>query len=221
MADRLIELTDAKRRIVERLKRVESATATELASEFALTDTAVRQHLEGLESAGLVSRATTRPDSRTGTPQARGRPAAAWQLTPQASGAFPDRHVDLSLELIESIRAGLGEAALSRVIAERTARQSSEYRRTLAGQSLPVRVRRLAERRTAEGYVAEVRSDGDDFVLVEHHCPIHAAAASCAGLCHGELDAFRGALGDDVEVRREQHLLSGDQRCSYRISRRR
>ena len=217
----MIELTDAKRRIVERLKRVDSATATELALEFELTDTAVRQHLEALETAGLVHRGTTRPDVRPdGAPHGRGRPAAEWQLTPLASGAFPDRHADLSLELIESIRASLGEAALQQVITERSVRQLADYHRVLDGQSLPVRVRRFAERRTAEGYVAEVRTDGDDLLLIEHHCPIGAAAASCQGLCRSELEVFQAALGDDVDVRREQHLLSGDQRCSYRITRR-
>ena len=53
----MAELTDAKRRLIERLKRSESATASELAGEFGLTDTAVRQHLEALESIGLVARA--------------------------------------------------------------------------------------------------------------------------------------------------------------------
>ena len=41
-------MSDAKRRIVDRLKRVESATVPELAAGFDLTDTAVRQHLETL-----------------------------------------------------------------------------------------------------------------------------------------------------------------------------
>ena len=35
------DLTDAKRRLVERLKRVDSATAGELAAEFELTDVAL------------------------------------------------------------------------------------------------------------------------------------------------------------------------------------
>ena len=52
----MIDMTDAKRRLVERLKRVDSATASELAAEFDLTDTAVRQHLESLQEAGLVRR---------------------------------------------------------------------------------------------------------------------------------------------------------------------
>src|SRR3979409_2568112 len=49
-------LTGAKMRLVEYLKRVEAATAPELAATFGLTDTAVRQHLEALEAAGLGER---------------------------------------------------------------------------------------------------------------------------------------------------------------------
>ena len=51
---RVEELSDTKRRIIERLKRLESATATGLAAEFGLTDTALRQHLDALEDAGMV-----------------------------------------------------------------------------------------------------------------------------------------------------------------------
>src|SRR5215204_4130553 len=105
----MIDMSLGKRRLIERLKRVDSATASELAAEFDLTDTAVRQHLESLQQAGLVPRLR-------GSTQGRGRPAARWQLTDAADGAFPDRHVDLTVELIESIRVELGEEALNKVI---------------------------------------------------------------------------------------------------------
>ena len=62
------QLSDAKRRIVERLKRVESATAPELAASFGLTDTAVRQHLEGLEALAAPAQLGERdpsPDDET------------------------------------------------------------------------------------------------------------------------------------------------------------
>jgi predicted ArsR family transcriptional regulator len=205
------EMTDAKRRLVERLKRVDSCTASELAAEFGLTDTAVRQHLESLQSLGLVSRAD-------GEASGRGRPAAQWRLTDAAASMFPDRHVDLTVDLIDNIRAELGDDALDRVIEARARRQVQQYREVVGSGSVTVRVGRLAEQRTAEGYVADVSPDGDDLVLVEHHCPICIAAANCAALCRSELEVFRSALGPDVRVEREQHLLSGDQRCAYRIS---
>jgi predicted ArsR family transcriptional regulator len=211
----VLDLTDAKRRLVDRLRRVDDASASELATEFGLTDTAVRQHLDTLVEAGLVRRLD-------GVRSGRGRPAGRWQLTEGARTLFPDRHGDLAVELLASIEATLGPDAVDRILDERAARQTAEYRAVIGadGPHVPVevRVQRLADRRTAEGYEAEVVVDGEELVLVEHHCPVCAAATACRGLCRSELEVFSASLGDDVVVRREQHLLSGDQRCAYRIT---
>ena len=55
VSDLTADLSGAKRRIIERLKRADTATAPELAAEFGLTDTAIRQHMEALEHAELLS----------------------------------------------------------------------------------------------------------------------------------------------------------------------
>jgi predicted ArsR family transcriptional regulator len=209
----MAELTDAKRRIIERLKRSESLTASEVAAEFGFTDTAIRQHLEALELSGLVVRAH-------GVAAGRGRPPVRWSLAPLAMELFPDRHADLTVELIQSIRQSLGDAALDDVIRTRRERQLAAYRdRIDPSLDVAVKVRRLADIRTAEGYLAEATTDGDTLVLTEHHCPIRDAAGVCLGLCTAELELFREALGSDVSVERDQHLLTGAQRCSYRITR--
>ena len=213
------DMTDAKRRLVERLKRSDSATAGELAADLGLTDTAVRQHLEALELAGFVRRSAA---EATG----RGRPPVRWQLTAAAAGVFPDRHAELTVELIDSIRTELGSDALERVLEARASRQVQHYRQLLDAAPLPAdplseQVRRLAEQRSREGYLAEVVDGGGprhELLLVEHHCPIAAAAQSCGTVCRTELEVFRAALGDDIVVEREQHLMAGDQRCAYRIS---
>ena len=67
--------------------------------------------------------------------------------------------------------------------------------------------------------MAEVRRDGRDFLFIENHCPICAAATACQGFCATELDLFRSALGPGVTVERAEHILSGDRRCAYRIRR--
>jgi predicted ArsR family transcriptional regulator len=208
------ELTDAKRRILDRLKRADTLTAPEVAADFDLTDTAVRQHLEALEQAGLVER-TSAP------PQGRGRPPVRWRLTALANELFPDRHADLTVDLISGIREAVGEEGLERVVANRMERQLAAYRRTLPDperSTVKVRVRRLAEVRSAEGYLAEAVADGPDMLLIEHHCPICEAAATCQGLCRSELELFQRALGADVVVERTHHVLSGDLRCAYRVS---
>jgi predicted ArsR family transcriptional regulator len=206
------ELSDAKRRIIERMKRSDSCTAPELAAVFALTDTAVRQHLEALETAGLVERAPSAPSGR-------GRPPLAWRLTPLATDLFPDRHADLTVELLASVKRALGEDALERVIEARASVQLVHYRAALRTDApLAERVARLADMRSAEGYLAEVvPADDGAVLLVEHHCPVADAARSCGGLCRSELSVFAGALGDGVTVERTQHLMAGDQRCAYLV----
>ena len=78
-------------------------------------------------------------------------------------------------------------------------------------------MRRLADLRREEGYMAEARRDGRSWVLVEHHCPICAAATACQGFCRNELALFRSVLGPDVTVERTEYLLEGGDRCAYRI----
>jgi predicted ArsR family transcriptional regulator len=212
MADVATDLSGAKRRIIERLKRADTVTAPELAAEFGLTDTAIRQHLEALETAELVQRSVS-PSS------GRGRPPVRWRLAPSASSLFADRHADLTVELIASIRSALGDEALDRVVRTRAERQLANYRAALdSASTLPEKVQRLAEIRSAEGYLAEAIEAADHLTLIEHHCPIQGAADSCDGLCSAELDLFRSALGPGVEVAREQHLLDGGQRCAYRVT---
>jgi predicted ArsR family transcriptional regulator len=208
----MADVSDAKRRILDRLKRAESLTAPELAAEFALTDTAIRQHLEALEQAGLVQR-------HTAAAAGRGRPPVHWSLTAVADGLFADRHAELTVELLESVRTTLGDDALDQVVQARSRRQLAAYRDVLAGAAtIDSRVQLLAELRTGEGYLAEATIDGDDLLLVEHHCPVGEAARACSGLCAAELQLFRDALGHEVTVEREQHLLAGAHRCAYRIS---
>jgi predicted ArsR family transcriptional regulator len=211
-------VTDAKRRIIDVLHRGDGATASELARTLDLTAAAVRQHLDALADLGLVH--ADEPASAGG----RGRPAQRWHLTPAARSLYPDRHADLTVELLELMRSELGDDALDRIITSRARRQAEAYAEDLSRlKGLERRTRRLAEIRTVEGYDAEVVAapDGDGLLLVEHHCPVCDAASVCQGLCRGELEAFRSALGDSAEVEREQHLLSGDARCTYRIRTRR
>ena len=208
----MAEPIDTKHRLLERLKRATSASAAELAEEFGFTDTAIRQHLEALERNGLVERFTT-------TPTGRGRPPLAWRVTPASANAFPDRHADLTVELIDSVRTALGADALQAVLNARSIRQKAAYTSEVGGGSLSARVHDLARLRSGEGYLAEAHdmSDGS-VILVEHHCPIADAARSCDGLCSSELDVFRTVLGPTISIERRQHLLAGDPRCDYVIT---
>jgi predicted ArsR family transcriptional regulator len=210
-ADRV---TPARQRVLEILKLEEPATAAGLAAELGLTEAAVRQHLGALEAVGMVSPGLT-------VARRPGRPATTWSLTDVGRRRFPDRHGELTVQLVDAIRDALGEDGLTRVIDARTDDQLRGYRDALraAGRTLRARVEVLAELRTAEGYIAEVTDDGNGgYLLTEHHCPICDAAKACLGFCTAELRLFADALGDGVRIERTEHLLAGGRRCTYRIT---
>lgn len=195
------------------LKTRGAASAAELAERLEVTPIAVRQHLAALEGEGLVGhREERRPV---------GRPARVWSLTPRAAEHFPDTHADLTLDLIAAVRGVFGEPGLDRLIHARAEKQREAYRAKLPGPGSPVaeRVAALAALRREEGYMAACDAEPDgSFLLLENHCPICAAAKLCEGFCRDELDLFRTALGEDVTVKREEHMLAGARRCAYRVT---
>ena len=202
-------------RLLMLLKTRGGQTTRALATALDISVPGVQQHLARLEADGLVRSS----QSAGGV----GRPALLWALTERASSRFPDTHAELTVTLIESIRRSLGDDALEAVIAAREASSRERYRAHIGdARTLKTRVKRLAEMRSEEGYMAEVeRAPGGAWVLSENHCPICAAAQTCQGFCRHELDLFRDVLGPGADVERIEYLLDGGRRCAYRVTPRR
>ena len=203
-----------RRAITKLLKTDGPIDSAQLAERLGLTAMAVRQHLYALQREGLVA-----AESR---PVPIGRPAKYWRLTREADRLFPEAYAELSVALIDSVKDAFGPEGLERVLTSRCARQRIDYGKRIKDEdSLEEKLSELAKVRTEEGYMAEVkREDEGSFLLVENHCPICAAANACQGFCSTELDLFRLVLGSGVSVERAEHIISGDQRCVYRISHR-
>jgi len=199
-------------RILFHLKTRGPQTASDIGNHLGMTPTGARQHLAKLALAGLVE-----GDDRR---QTRGRPKKYWRLTARGHGRFPDRHADLTLELLNATQAIFGKAGVHRLIRHREGESLACYREGVAGQrSLRDKLAALAGIRGREGYMASL-TIGDDgaFLFVEDHCPICAAAESCQALCRSELAIFRKILGKGIVVERVDHLLAGARRCAYRIT---
>jgi len=200
-----------RRAIVKRLKADGPLDSARLARRLGLTPMAVRQHLYALQREKLVT-----AEERKGP---LGRPAKYWQLTREADRLFPDAYAELSVALIGALGDTFGEAGVQRVLESRCAAQRTAYRARIdASAPLGDKLRALAKQRTEEGYMAEVRRDGDGYLFIENHCPICAAASVCQGFCSTELELFRDVLGPEVSVERGEHIVSGDRRCVYRVS---
>ncbi|WP_199096532.1 metalloregulator ArsR/SmtB family transcription factor [Dyella sp. ASV21] len=199
-------------RILFQLKTVGPLSTATLAESLGLTAEAVRQQVQKLHESELIV-----GEAERGT--GAGRPRQVWALTATGHARFPDTHAQLAVDLIGSVRQLFGDAGVDRLIDARREDNRQAYLDQLKNaRSIGERVRRLAEIRQREGYMARAERDGSDWLLIEDHCPICAAARACQGFCRAELQLFQDVLGPQVRVEREQHLLAGARRCSYRVS---
>ncbi|PQA87363.1 transcriptional regulator [Marinicaulis flavus] len=192
------------------LKREGELCASTIGSALGVTPMAARLQLYALEEEGLVAARSE--------PQGRGRPLKYWSLTDASAQIFPDAHQALAVEMINSVEELFGAEGLKKFIKRHGDMQRAAYGDKLdSAKTLGERVKRLAKARSDEGYMAEAKRDGRDWLLVENHCPICSAAKACTGLCAGELQVFSDVLGDNVSVEREEHILAGARRCAYRV----
>lgn len=201
----------AEERILRFLKFRGPQTAEEIARHLDISIPGARKHLVGMLDRELL----VTFDESAGV----GRPRRFWGLAEAANSRFPDTHAILTVELIGAMRQLFGREGLDGLIAERERQTLARYREAMADLDSPEdRIDRLAQLRSAEGYMAEWRRDGHGgWLLVENHCPICAAARACQDFCRSELQVFRAVLGDDLAVERCEHLLGGSRRCAYRI----
>jgi predicted ArsR family transcriptional regulator len=198
--------------ILFQLKSLGEAQAETLARRLGISVQAVRQRLERLLAEDLVGYS----DRAHG----RGRPRRLWSLAPGAASLFPDTHAQLTVDLIGAIRSELGETALVQLLDRRREQITAAYGKRLAREpDIARKLAALADMRSAEGYMARLEELADQrFLLVEDHCPICAAAMSCQGFCSIELQVFRNLLGPGWHIERQDHLLTGARRCTYRIT---
>jgi len=175
----LMELAKSQEEILHRLKTRGPQSVKILSNQLDMTTMGVRQHLADLETKALVTQ--TREEK-----QNRGRPVHLWRLTRSGHARFPDAHSQITLELIDVIRTDLGDEGLAQLVTNRNKRLKDEYLKELApsGDDIQQKVVRLAELRSAEGFMAEVRLLPDGWLLIENHCPIIAAAESCQHFCN-------------------------------------
>ena len=198
-------------RILMFLKMRGEATSFLISQELSITKEGARKHLLNLAEAGLI-RSVTKSEGV-------GRPSTYYALTEKGLSQFPDSHADVTVQILRSVKNLLGENALDLLINDREKNTYERYEKALENtESLEQRLDVLVKVRTEEGYMAEWTKEGNDYFLIENHCPICAAAAECQGFCRAELSNFRNLIGKDYQVERINHILSGGQRCVYKIN---
>ncbi|MBK1896095.1 helix-turn-helix transcriptional regulator [Chryseobacterium paridis] len=198
-------------RILMFLKMRGEATSLLISQELSITKEGARKHLLNLAQEGLIQ--------SIAKSEGVGRPSTYYMLTDKGLAQFPDTHADVTVQLIRSVKNLLGENALDLLINDRENITYQRYEKALVNAStLEQRLDILAKIRNDEGYMAEWKKEGQDYFLIENHCPICAAAAECQGFCRAELSNFQNLMGPKYKVERISHILSDGQRCVYKIN---
>mgnify|MGYP001176227769 CR=1 FL=1 len=204
-------LSKSQQQVVLFLKSRGAQSIRILAKNLKLTTMGVRKHLNILEHDGIVK--TSKPSHQT-----RGRPVILWALTGLGHALFPDAHNSLTNELLSDLGEQYPEV-LDKLMQSRLERMESEYRAKLTAceHELPAKVNLLADLRTNQGYMAEVRLLPKGWLLIENHCPIYAATINNPELGRLDLKLFKKLFTDLASVTQVNHVLDGDRRTAFKI----
>lgn len=198
-------------RILLILKKGGEVSVAALAAELGITKEGARLHLLKLAEQHYVK--------STQKTEGVGRPITYYSLSQKGQSEFPDAHATVTVELLRSVKKLLGDNAVDLMITEREQQVHQRYEQEIEGsKSLEERLERLCAIRSAEGYMAEWRTENGDYFLIQNHCPIGAAANECGGFCRAELANFKRLIGSEFEMERVHHLMSGANHCVYKIT---
>ncbi|MEV4442666.1 helix-turn-helix domain-containing protein [Streptomyces sp. NPDC049577] len=192
------------------------STAAELAQRLALTQAAVRRHLDTLVAEGVVEAREKRVYGARG----RGRPAKVFALTDCGRDAFDQAYDELARDALDWIARSAGggeqgEAAVAAFARARIAAQAEGWRKALEAAAPEAKAQTLARALTAAGYAATARSapqprQGEQ--LCQHHCPVAHVAERYPQLCEAETEVFSRLLG--THVQRLATIAHGDGVCT-------
>ena len=199
--------------LLQRLKTRGPQSVKILSKQLDITTMGVRQHLNELAARGLVTRTAENH-------QTRGRPAHYWQLTHTGHRQFPDSHAVACVTLITRIRNQFGDEALQEIIHGNQDADLNRYQKALeqTDSDLASQLSKLAELRSEEGFMAEVRLIPNGWLLIQNHCPIYNAAQSSQHYCYSELRLLTTLLAGRATIERTDYLLDGARRCAYKVS---
>ncbi|GAA3401350.1 metalloregulator ArsR/SmtB family transcription factor [Paenibacillus hodogayensis] len=197
--------SSTRKTIVKMLKTSGPLGVSDMAKRLAITEMAVRRHLNTLERDGYIDSHIVR--------QSMGRPMHVYRLTEAAEDLFPKNYHMLALDLLGEMD---DEQAVGKLFGKRKERLLQKHEASMEGRTLEERVEKLAEIQNANGYMVDWEPTENGFILQEFNCPISQVANQYDEACECEKQLFEDLLGTKVE--RTECLAKGGGKCVYRIA---
>lgn len=201
--------------ILVALRKAQPLTATELATQFGVSTTALRRHLKQLEESGVVA---FRREVR-----GVGAPVSAYTLTHEGEELFPRAYAATLVDALESVRESGGSEGVLAFFRRRWERITDDTASLLGTLPLHERVQLLSELMTAHGYMSESDvaaapeggSTAPTHTLASHNCPLRAVAERFPEACEVEETYLAEVL--DARVERTSRIVDGCNCCCYLI----
>lgn len=189
-------------------------TVAQLAAQLDLTSAAVRRHISGLETDGLV---VAHESGHTGM---RGRPARRFVATDLAQASMSGAYSDLALDTMRFLAETAGPDAVAEFARRRLAAFEERYAERITAEEVPERVEQLAQALSDDGYAASARplpgaGGAHTIQLCQGHCPIRHVAAEFPELCEAEVQTFSRLIGSHVQ--RLATLAGGGHVCTTNV----
>jgi len=195
--------------ILNKLKRTQGLSVTELAEKIGMSYMGVKQHCIELHKGGYLD------TWRRAKPV--GRPEMLYRLTQRAHELFPVSSNAMTIGLLESALKLYGPSAAEKLLLNVFQRMTDAYLAKLKGETLAEKARSLTKLRDAEGHMAEFEEEGG-LRIVEHHSPILDLLRAFPIVARLEAEMFQKVL--KTHVQREEQAVSGLYQCVFLIGER-
>ena len=182
-------------------------TVDDLANRLGLTDNAVRFHLDALERAGTVEKASVRRGGGVG------QPAILYSLTATGEEAFSRAYAPVLIAFLEELRDRMTSAQLVAFLKRIGKRLAAASPATSV--SLPERVNEAAGLLNSLGGVTMVEKKGGVYHIVGRACPLSRAVEADHCVCSAVTSLVAEVVGANVTERCDR---SGRPKCCFEIS---
>ncbi len=194
--------------VLQVLLRRGPMTVKELQEALQLSSTAVRLHLNRLQTAGLVVTA----EERRGV----GRPVKVYYLTEKARMAMGSHSDTLALTLLEEILRLEGPEKVRLLLRRVSDRLAVTYSQEVRSANVHRRAQELVQALAQRGIVAEVVEDENAIAIREYTCPYHELAQDYRAICEMEQSMMSQVLGLPVEL--NECMMDGHRGCVFMVA---
>ncbi len=198
-------ISSSDREFLKQLHDLGTSTIAHICEVQGVTTTAVRQRLNRLQAAGLVTRETIRAQ--------RGRPHHEYGLTVEGKKLLGDNYTELATILWSQLSGLTDQELKSRITRQVVDSLIEKYGRNISAVTPAERLAQLQQALSEHGFHVEVDEESDHLVLMERSCPYHDLAVQDRSICELEQEVFERIVG--VPLKLTQRCVEGHGCCRF------